>query len=489
MLSDRRAKIVSTIGPASSDPKVLESLIISGVNVIRLNFSHGTHEDHLKVIQSVRLISDRLRAPVALLQDLQGPKIRVGKMKDGALELIPGEVVQISKEFSIGEGRQIPSDFYGLAEACQPGQQILLDDGLMELEVQKVERGVVSALVKHGGLLKDKKGMNVPGANLPVQAMTEKDLKDLDFGLSEQVDYVALSFVRTADDIRQLREIIESKSPNTQIVAKIEMLEAIENLEDIVRLSDAVMVARGDLAVEVGQTQLPALQKRIIRICNEAARPVITATQMLESMVKNPRPTRAEVTDVANAVLDGTDALMLSAETASGANPALCVKTMHEIILEVEKNLELYHRLSVKPEFLSVAEAVAESACLTAMKLNAKVIVSLTTSGKTARLISSYRPKSKILAITHRRATLNRLETSWGVQTLEIDPYRTTEGAIDLIEDHLIKNGIVKKGDKVVLTLGIPLMERGTTNTVRVFTVKGDGKRTLDSVDRPLRYR
>jgi pyruvate kinase len=490
MLSNRRAKIVSTIGPASQNPATLEGLIIAGVNVIRLNFSHGTHEDHLAVIKMVREISERLRAPVALLQDLQGPKIRVGKMKNGALELKPGSIVTISPEFTIGEGDQIPSDFPELAESCTKGQIILLDDGLIELEALEVVGRGVRARVRHGGMLKDRKGMNVPGGNLAVVAMTEKDLKDLEFGLSQQVDYVALSFVRTADDIRSLREITESKQPGTQIVAKIEMLEAIENLEDIVRLSDAVMVARGDLAVEVGQTQLPALQKRIIRTCNEIGRPVITATQMLESMVKNARPTRAEVTDVANAILDGSDALMLSAETASGAHPELCVKTMHDIILEVERSSgEIYNRVNIRPEFLSVAEAIAESAVLIAMKLNVKAIVSLTTSGKTARMISSYRPKSKIMAITHRRNTLNRLEGVWGVQTLEVDPYRTTERAIDQIEAHLIMNGVVKKGDKIVLTLGVPLMERGTTNSVRVHTVKGEGLKVSATEDRPLRYR
>ncbi len=488
MLSDRRVKIVSTIGPSSSSLEVIESLIESGINVARLNFSHGTHEDHHSVIEKIREASGRLRAPITLLQDLQGPKIRVGKMKDGELELLENQEVVISHDFEVGEKNQIPSDFKELPGSCRPGQQILLDDGLIELRVLSVEGSHVNCKVIFGGILKDRKGMNIPGANLQVGCMTEKDHKDLKFGLEARVDYVALSFVRRGDDIRELREIIDRENPNVRIIAKIEMLEALENLEEIIRLSDAIMVARGDLAVEVGQTQLPAIQKRIIRLSNDYGRPVITATQMLESMVKNPRPTRAEVTDVANAVLDGSDALMLSAETASGAHPSLCVSTMHDIIREVERTGEHYYKMDLRPEYLSVAEAVAESACLTAMKLGAKAIVSLTTSGKTARLISSYRPRAKILAVTHHNSTLNRLELVWGIQTLAIEPYRTAEKAMQKIEEHLLSCGIVKKGDKIVLTLGLPLMERGTTNSVRVYTVTGSQK-VLSKSALPLRYR
>jgi pyruvate kinase len=316
--------------------------------------------------------------------------------------------------------------------------------------------------------------------------MTPKDLDDLAFGLREGVDYVALSFVRRGADIRKLRELIESQKPGTKIVAKIEMLEALENLREIIELSDGVMVARGDLAVEVGQTQLPAVQKRIISLCNEIGRPVITATQMLDSMVENPRPTRAEITDVANAVLDGSDALMLSAETASGKYPFKCIETMHEIVLEVEKTGDYYYKLPLDSEFVEVAEGIAASACLTAMKLNASAIVCLTTTGKTATMISGIRPKARIIAMTDYTETLNRLELAWGIQTFSIKPYRSTDEAMGQIEDILLNYGLVQPGDKVILTLGVPVMSHAKTNSLRVYTIRGD-KEVLPSSELPLR--
>ncbi|MBV2169178.1 MAG: pyruvate kinase, partial [Bdellovibrio sp.] len=331
MLADRRAKIVATIGPATREEKNLEKAIKAGMNVARLNFSHGTHEDHLKVIHSLRKLSVELRAPVAILQDLQGPKVRVGKFENGSIEIKPGEKLVVTTAPVLGKPGLIPSDFKELPLACAPGTRILLDDGLMEIKVLQVRGEELDVEVIYGGILKDRKGMNLPGVNLPVECMTPKDLEDLEFGLNNKVDYVALSFVRHARDIRKLRELVEAKNSSAKIVAKIEMVEALENLEEICRLSDVVMVARGDLAVEVGQSRLPGFQKRIIQVCNQLGKPVITATQMLDSMVENPRPTRAEITDVANAVLDGTDALMLSAESASGKHPFKCIRTMHEI--------------------------------------------------------------------------------------------------------------------------------------------------------------
>ncbi|MBX9766674.1 MAG: pyruvate kinase, partial [Bdellovibrionales bacterium] len=367
--------------------------------------------------------------------------------------------------------------------------KILLDDGLLELKVDRSEAEYVYATVIYGGLLKDRKGMNVPGANLDVDCMTAKDLVDLEFGLKNEVDYIALSFVRQGNDIRKLRELIDQKNPGTRIVAKIEMLEALDNLEDIVHLSDAVMVARGDLAVEVGQSLLAGIQKEIIQLCNRLGRPVITATQMLDSMVENPRPTRAEVTDIANAVLDGSDALMLSAETASGKYPIKCIETMDEVIREVEKSGKLFYKMSLEHEFLSVAEAIAASSCLSALKLNATAIVCLTTSGKTARLISSLRPKARIVAVTHQFSTLNRMELIWGIQTLAIEPYDSTDAAMDKIERMLLEYGLVKTGDKVILTMGMPVMERGTTNSLRVYTIRGEQTRRLKESELPLRCR
>ncbi len=489
MLADRRVKIVATVGPSICQKENLKAAIETGVNVIRLNFSHGTHEEHLEVIRLVREISRELVAPVAILQDLQGPKIRVGKFKNGSIELKKNEIVIIDPDLEIGEQGFLPTDFSELPEVVEPGTKILLDDGLLELSVtRKIDRKV-EAKVIYGGILKNRKGMNLPGANLPVECLTEKDLEDLEFGLSQKVDYVALSFVRKGNDLRKLRELVESRQPGTRIIAKVEMLEALDNLDEIVALSDGVMVARGDLAVEVGQSQLPGVQKKLIHMCNLAGKPVITATQMLDSMVENPRPTRAEITDIANAVLDGSDALMLSAETASGKHPIKCIQTMHEIATEVEKTGDYFYNISLEDEFTDVAQAIAASACLTAQKLNASAIVCLTTSGKTASMISKFRPKARVIAVTHILETLNRLELVWGVQTLIIRPYKSTDEAMSQIEDLLIKYGLVKHGDKVVLTLGVPVLLRARTNSLRVFAIGQEGELIGDSSLLPLRFR
>lgn len=488
MLSERRVKIVATIGPATSSREGLEKAILSGMNVARLNFSHGSHEMHAPVIENLRELSKKWSAPVAILQDLQGPKIRVGKFEKGSITLTAGEKVTITNREVLGTTGLIPTDFKALPQTVNVGQKILFDDGLIEVRTLSKTASDIEAEVTYGGVLKDRKGMNVPGASLPIDAMTEKDLKDLEFGLSKGVDYVALSFVRQGSDIVRLRELINAKKPGTRIVAKIEMLEALDNLEEIIQLSDAIMVARGDLAIEVGQTQLPAAQKRIIRLCNLANKPVITATQMLDSMVENPRPTRAEITDVANAVIDGSDALMLSAESASGKYPFRCIQTMHELITEVEKSSELYYDISLEEEFLEVPDAIAVAASLTAMKIGAKAVVCLSTTGKTAGLIAGSRPQAPIIAITHSMESLNRLELVWGIQTYRIRPYQSSEEALSQIEDLLVKIGMVEKGDKVVVTMGTPVLQRAKTNNIRVYTVTRD-KTAVSDEELPLRCR
>lgn len=488
MLAKRRVKIVATVGPAVESSEALEQCVREGVNVFRLNFSHGDHATHKKMITRIREISAKLEAPVAILQDLQGPKVRVGRFKNGPIQLTEGAQLVITTRDVLGDEGTIPTDFKEFVEASSPGQKVLLDDGLLELRVDEVINATdVKATVIYGGELKDRKGINIPGAQLSIECLTPKDREDLDFGLEEQVDYVALSFVRQGDDIRKLRRIVQEKSPKTRIVAKIEMLEALDHLDEIVRLSDAVMVARGDLATEVGQTVLPLIQKRLVKLCNSLGKPVITATQMLDSMVENPRPTRAEITDVANAVLDGTDALMLSAETASGKYPFECIRMMHEISLEVEKDNPNYYNISMDDEFFSVAEAIGASACLSALKLNASAIVCLTTTGKTATLISRFRPKAQIIAMTHIIPTLSRLELVWGIQTLPIDPYDSSDEAMAQIEETLLQYGLVKTGDRVLLTFGAPVLERGKTNTLRVFTIGGESLEKLPKEKLPLR--
>lgn len=487
MLADRRAKIVATIGPATQAPENLEKAIKAGMNVARLNFSHGAHEDHRKVVHNLRRLSRDLQAPVTILQDLQGPKVRVGKFEKGSIEIKPGEDVVITVDQVLGKPGLIPSDFKELPQSCQPGTRILLDDGLLELQVERVRGHEVDAKVIYGGILKDRKGMNLPGVSLPVDAMTEKDLADLEFGLTEGVDYVALSFVRHGRDIRKLREIIEARKSPAKIVAKIEMLEALDNLEEIVRLSDAVMVARGDLAVEVGQTRLPGHQKKIISLCNQLGKPVITATQMLDSMVENPRPTRAEITDVANAVLDGSDALMLSAESASGKYPFRCIRTMHEIITEVERSEEEYYKISLENEFLSVPAAIAASACLSALKLNASAIICLTTTGKTANIISGFRPRAKIIAVTEQLDVLNRMELVWGIQTVSIRSYKSMEEILTQVDQLLVQDGLAKTGDRIIVTLGQPIEAGSKTNSLFVHTVGAEGSTRGEDATLPLR--
>lgn len=487
MLAERRAKIVATIGPATRSPESLKKAIQAGMNVARLNFSHGTHEDHLAVLTTIRRLSKELQAPVSILQDLQGPKVRVGKFKTGYIEIKQDQIVTVTIEDVLGEGNLIPSDFKEITQVVKPGDRVLLDDGLMEFEIVKTSEKELQARVINGGILKDRKGMNLPGIPLPIDCLTDKDRRDLFFGIENEVDYIALSFVRKGQDIRILREILESKKSSARIVAKIEMQEALDNLEEIIRLSDAVMVARGDLAVEVGSSKLPGFQKKIIKLANEMQKPVITATQMLDSMVENPRPTRAEITDVANAVLDGSDALMLSAESASGKYPFRSIRQMHEIITEVEKNDERYYKISMDHEFLSVPSAIGASASLSALKLNAKAIVSLTTTGRTANVITSFRPQAKLIAVTDRLEVLNRLELLWGMQTFLIQPYSRMEDILTQVDQVLITYGLARTGDRIILTLGQPIESGAKTNSLFVHIVGGEAFEKLDDSKLPLR--
>ncbi len=355
------------------------------------------------------------------------------------------------------------------------GQAIFIDDGIIELKVLKIDKADIHCEVIFGGTIRPRKGVNLPDADLPIEAMTEKDIQDLEEGAPMGFDYVALSFVRSAEDLKKLKKRLKELGSPARVVAKIEKKEAIENIESIVSEADAIMVARGDLSVEIGQIHLPAVQKRIIQLCNRKGKPVITATQMLDSMQVNSRPTRAEITDVANAVLDGSDALMLSGETAFGKHPVRSVKTMHEIITEVEKQPSLYYRFkNRKKDKFTVPESIAISAVLCSKQLQAKTIVCMSTTGKTAQMISKYRPKSKLIAVTAKSEALCKLELCWGVQTLKVTQYHNTEEAISMVEEILLANEIVKPGDHVVLTLGVPVAQGQKTNAVRVFAA---GKR------------
>lgn len=492
----RRAKIVATLGPVSSDQTTIENLIKAGVNVFRFNFSHGTKEDHRARFDAVRSASEKLGKSVAILQDLQGPKLRVGKFAGGSITIEKGQNIilrleedrtkatEVSKE---GEKPIIPYNYEKLAREVQVGHRILMDDGNLEVVVTDIDDGDIHAQVVFGGLLKDHKGMNFPDTRISIEAFTPKDREDLLFGMQLGVDYVALSFVRSANDVRSIQKYMHAHKKNIPVVSKIEKGEAIANLNEILTVTDAVMVARGDLAVEVGTAQVPTLQKQIIHECNLRGIPVITATQMLESMINLPRPTRAEASDVANAILDGTDAVMLSAESASGKFPVLAVSVMHNIILETELrahsvthghhsngNGNGYSRDGFNGHFgsPSIVEAIEHAAANLASWVNAKAIACTTHTGQAARALARYRPSVPIMAFTDSPVVERKLALVWGVQTCSIEREDSIDTLFDTAEEALVNAKLVNKGDLVVLTAGWPPLKHGTTNLLKVIQVK-----------------
>ena len=476
---------MATIGPASLEKDVLTNLIQSGLNVARLNFSHGNFEQHKKTVQTIREISEELGAPVGILQDLQGPKIRIKGLKK-ELQVKPGDQITLSDKNPSDD--VIVVDLPGLPNFVEVDQSIFIDDGIIELKVKDIVNDKIECDVIFGGTIRDRKGVNLPDANLPIKSLTDKDIEDFEAGIPLGFDYVALSFVRQAKDIIDLKERLKKSGSHARVIAKIEKKEAIEDIEAIVEAADGIMVARGDLSVEIGQIHLPVVQKKIIKLCNRKGKPVITATQMLDSMQVNSRPTRAEITDVANAVLDGSDALMLSGETAFGKHPLRSVMTMHEIILEVEKQPHIYYRFkNRKKENVTVPESIAISAVLCAKQLNAKAIVCMSTTGKTAQTISKYRPHAKLVAVTAKSEALCKLELCWGVQTLKISEYSNTEEAIENVEEQLLAHNIVKVGEPVVLTLGVPVAQGQKTNAVRVF-YPGQRKKAQGAENKAIRF-
>jgi pyruvate kinase len=468
----RRTKIVATIGPASRDPKVLERLLEAGVNVVRLNFSHGSHEDHSAVIGSVREIAARTKRTVALLQDLSGPKIRTGKLRGGAIELRDGARVAITIDETIeGTPERISTTYDPLPRDVRRGDKILLDDGNLELRVLEAKAEEVACEVVHGGTLKSNKGMNLPGAKLSAPALTEKDQRDLAFGVQNGVDYVALSFVRQAADVEQCKALIRSHGGRTPVIAKIEKREAVDDLPQILEATDGVMVARGDLGVELSTEEVPTLQKRIIEMANGAGKVVITATQMLESMIENPRPTRAEASDVANAILDGTDAIMLSAETATGRYPVQAVETMARIAGYTEENYGFRAPARVTGGSASmVARSLARVASTVAEELDCKLIVAFTESGATARLLSAFRPRVPVVGITPHAEPYRRLALWWGVVPLLSTAIPTTDEMIVRGEVLLKQEGLASPGDTVLMLAG-QSQSAGATNMLRVHTI------------------
>jgi pyruvate kinase len=468
----RRTKIVATVGPACDSEAGLQALLQAGVDVFRLNFSHGDHAGKLQVIRTIRELSQRHHRSVAILGDLQGPKIRTGLMHGGFMQLLAGSEVIVTTRGVLGQGNVIPTIYQGLPNDVVPGDRILLDDGLMELKVLGVEGQDVSCRVVSGGLLKDRKGINLPGAKVSAPALTEKDREDLHFCILQDLDYIALSFVREASDVMELKGILESHASELRVIAKIEKPEAVENFAAILEVSDGIMVARGDLGVEISPEKVPLIQKRIIRCCNQAGKPVITATQMLESMVQNPRPTRAETSDVANAILDGTDAIMLSAETASGSYPVEAVSMMVQVARDIEGDPQLktqvFHPIADHLGQPRLAEVIGQAACQVAEGVAAAAVLAFTQTGSTAALVSKYRPLRPIYAVTPSEKVRRLLALYAGVQSIRVDIEGDTESQIRSVEEAVLAMGWLKKDDVVVITMGSPLSSPGTTNLMKV---------------------
>jgi pyruvate kinase len=472
--TSRKTKIVATVGPASSSPKMLQHLMQSGVDIFRLNFSHGENSEKQKLVEQIREVSDRLGRDVGILADLQGPKIRTGKMKGNVMPLTRGDEVTITTADILGGDGLIPTIYRELPRDVRPGSRILLDDGLLEFKVLSISGNDVRCSVVTGGILKNNKGINLPGVKVSAPCLTEKDLADLQFCLTVDIDYIALSFVRTAEDVEELKRIISASGRQIPVVAKIEKPEALRNFNKILAVTDAVMVARGDLGVEVQPEKVPVYQKRIIEACNRAGKPVITATQMLDSMIQNPRPTRAETSDVANAIIDGTDAVMLSAETASGDYPLEAVETMVRIAMEVEHTGFMRRPEHAPDHTRGIAQAVAESACSAGGALKAKAIVVFTQSGSTAALISSFRPTTPIIAFTNSQEIRQRLALFWGVRCTGVGIMENTDQQIFEVEKRLLASGF-RKGDLVVIIMGIPIETRGSTNLLKVHQLGTHG--------------
>ncbi len=464
-----RTKIVCTLGPATRTKEQIRALMQAGMNVARVNFSHGTHEQHTETVRIVRELAAELGQPVALLGDLQGPRIRIGDLS-AKRHLAVGQLLTLVPE-GLEQGDEIPITYEALADDVHTGDRILINDGLIEITVTKVAAPRVTARVVHGGDLSSHKGMNLPGVDVSAPSLTEKDLEDVTFAVAQEFDYVALSFVRKPEDIALLRE----KIPRAMlIVAKIEKDVALRDIERILMATDAVMVARGDLGVELPFEEVPLAQKRIIQLANRHGRPVITATQMLESMIENPRPTRAEASDVANAIVDGTDAVMLSAETAAGKYPALAVDAMHRIIVEVEQHWTRQSRGDRRIDstgHASTEETIAAATTTAVQMLGAPCAIVFTKSGFSARTVSSHRPVVPILALTDSARTYRQLALVWGVIPELVHHCNTYEEMASLARDVVKKRMLAAKGDRVVVTAGVPFDTPGTTNNLRVETV------------------
>jgi pyruvate kinase len=462
----RRTKIVATIGPVTSTHEAIRNLIDAGVDAIRLNLSHGTHHDHAARARTVREIQEETHKPIALIADLQGPKLRIGDLAAPRVLLKGEEVLVVGEQTAIDS--ELPIAPAVIGEVLRPGHDVLIDDGLVRLAVEEVDHGRARCRVVVGGEVKSHKGVNLPGVPIPIPSLTRKDLDDLDFALGLGVDFVALSFVRAAADVRDLQAIIRQNGSPARVIAKIEKAEGVEALEDVLQEADAVMVARGDLGVEIGAATVPLLQKRIISRCLEAGKPVITATQMLESMIEHAEPTRAEASDVANAVLDGTSAVMLSAETATGNYPVEAVETMDRIARAVEPSMGYRHQMPEPGEETTVGTAMSNAACDLAETLGASAILVPTFTGRTASAVARLRPRRPIVGLSHHQTAVQQMALEWGVTPVLMPQTHDVEDLWARSLECAMKSGVIESGDRVVTTAGTAVNLPGSTNVIKV---------------------
>ncbi|MFN0050489.1 MAG: pyruvate kinase [Cytophagales bacterium] len=472
----KRTKIIATVGPACNTEEKLLELIYAGADVFRLNFSHGNQEGHLQVINHIRNIRSKYGLTIAMLQDLQGPKIRTGEVENNGVELINGQKLILTTEKVIGNAQKIYTSYLAMPQDVNVGDKILIDDGNLELKVLSSDRvkEIVTEVV-YGGIIKSKKGINLPNTKVSEPSLTEKDKEDLIFGLEQGVDWIALSFVRNAKDIDDIKAIIQSKGKDTKVIAKIEKPEALLEIDEIIAKSDALMVARGDLGVEIPMEDVPLAQKMMIRKCNEVGKPVIVATQMMESMIKNPRPTRAETGDVANAVLDGADAVMLSAETASGSFPIEAVKAMVSIIQAMESGAPVFHKdPQLNPESKNfLRERLIAGTCRIAKDIKAKAIVNISKTGFVCNMIAKHRPEAQIFTFTDNKELVSVFNLSWGVKPFYLDmKYKSTDELIEAVNGILRDSGHVKIGDLVVNTGSMPIDGKFRTNMLKMSIIK-----------------
>jgi len=471
----RKTKIVCTIGPASDSYEMFEKLVNAGLNVARLNFSHGSHEEHEKRVDTIKAVRKDLGKPVALMLDTKGPEIRTRNFENDMIEVEVGDEIVITTKDVLGNKNLISVTYDNFSNEMKIGEVVLIDDGLIELEVvEKISETDIKCLVKNDGIIKNKKGVNVPNTKIQLPALTEKDIADIKFGITQGIDFIAASFIRKASDVFSIRRVLEqNNASHVMIISKIENREGVDNIEEIIEASDGIMVARGDLGVEIPLQEVPLVQKMLINKCKKIGKPVITATQMLDSMIRNPRPTRAEVSDVATAIVEGSDAIMLSGETAAGDYPEEAVKTMASIACKIEESLDYKKMLenSLNMNKTTITDSIGRSTCRTCIDLDASAIICATSSGYTAKSISKFRPKSPIIATTQSERVMRQLAVYYGVYPVKTEVMKTTDDVFEISVERSLESGLIENGDLIIITAGVPVGVTGSTNLMKIHLV------------------